>query len=138
MITEVGRKSPGPRIEGVLIQEYVGGGIELILGSRRDDEFGPVLVFGLGGIYTEILKDVTFRIAPLTWSEAQDMVRETKACQLLTGARGKDRADIDALLRAVVALSNLVSNCPDISEVDINPLLATPRGVLALDGRIIL
>ncbi|MFZ5634863.1 MAG: acetate--CoA ligase family protein [Bacillota bacterium] len=138
MMDEVGRRAPGARVEGVLIQECLSGGVELILGAKRDREFGPVLVFGLGGIYTEIIKDVAFRIAPVTGSEALEMVRETGAFQLLKGARGKEPADMDALVRAVVALSDLVSGHPEISEVDINPLLATPQGVVALDGRIII
>ncbi len=138
MLDEVGRKCPGAVVEGVLIQEYAAGGVELILGSKRDHEFGPVLVFGLGGIYTEILKEVSFRIAPVTGSEALEMIRETKAYEILTGARGREGADLEALLRAIVNLSHLAAGRPEISEIDINPLLAAPGGVLALDARIIL
>jgi acyl-CoA synthetase (NDP forming) len=138
MLAGVGQKLPEARVEGVLVQQYAGGGVELILGAKRDREFGPVLVFGLGGIYTEVLRDVTFRIAPVTESEVLEMVKETRAYRLLTGARGRQPADIKALLRAVLALSELVNKHPEISEVDINPLLATPEGVLALDARIII
>lgn len=138
MMDEVGLRAPGAAVEGVLIQTYASGGFELILGSSRDAEFGPVVVFGLGGIYAEIIKDVAFRIAPVSLSEAMEMVRETRACHILTGARGRERADMDAVLRAIVAFSEFVAGHPEISEVDINPLLATPEGVIALDARIIL
>lgn len=137
IISGVEEKVPGARIEGVLVEQFKSGGIELILGSKRDSQFGPVLVFGLGGIYTEVLNDVAFRIAPVSQSGALEMIRETKAAKLLQGARGKGKADIDGLVRAIMALSQLVTSNPEISEVDINPLLATPDGVLALDCRII-
>jgi len=137
IISGVQEKVPGARIEGILVEQFKSGGIELILGSKRDSQFGPVLVFGLGGIYTEVLNDVAFRIAPVSQSGALEMIRETKAYQLLLGARGKGKADIDGLVRAIMALSQLVTSNPEISEVDINPLLATPDGVLALDCRII-
>lgn len=138
MMDEVVLRAPGAAVEGVLIQTYASGGFELILGSSRDAEFGPVVVFGLGGIYAEIIKDVAFRIAPVSLSEAMEMVRETRAYNILTGARGRERADMDAVLRAIVAFSEFVASHPEISEVDINPLLATVTGVLALDARIIL
>lgn len=137
VLDEVGRKVPGAEVEGVLVQQHAGGGVELLLGSKRDPEFGPVLVFGLGGIYTEILRDVAFRIAPVTQSEALGMIMETRAYQLLKGARGREGADLEALSRAVAGLSELMAASPEVSEIDINPLLATPRGVLALDARII-
>ncbi|MCL6610840.1 MAG: acetate--CoA ligase family protein [Peptococcaceae bacterium] len=137
MMAEVGRKVPGARVDGVLVQKYAAGGIELILGSKRDREFGQVLVFGLGGIYAEVLKDVAFRIAPVSRAEALEMVRETRAYRILTGARGQEPADMEALLRTIVALSELAASNPEINEIDINPLLATPGGVVALDARII-
>lgn len=138
LMDRTAERMPGALIEGVLIQEFAAGGVELILGARRDSEFGPVLVFGLGGIYAEVLKDVAFRIAPVTAAVALEMVRETKAYQVLRGARGKEPADLEALVRAIVSLSDLVYSHPEISEIDINPLLAMPGGVLALDSRIII
>lgn len=138
MLKEVAEKVPGALVEGVLIQEYRSGGVELLLGCKRDSEFGPVLVFGLGGIYTEVLRDVSFRIAPVTRTGALEMIKDTRAYSLLQGARGKAPADMDSLAEAIVALSDLVCGNPEIAEVDINPLLATPEGVVALDARIII
>jgi len=137
IIAGVVKKVPGALIEGILVEEFKTGGIELILGTKRDSQFGPVIVFGLGGIYTEIIKDTAFRIAPLSRSGALEMIKETKAYQILQGARGQGKANIDSLVSAIIALSQLVISNPEISEVDINPLLATPDGVLALDCRII-
>ncbi|MCL5056632.1 MAG: acetate--CoA ligase family protein [Actinobacteria bacterium] len=137
MLEEVQEKSPGASIQGVLVQRYLSGGIELILGSKMDAEFGPVLVFGTGGIYTEIMRDVAFRIAPVSPAEALEMIGETRAGRLLQGVRGQEKADLNALVKAITCLSDLVTNNPEISEVDINPLLATSKGVVALDGRVI-
>lgn len=138
MMEEVREKFSGASIQGVLVQEYISGGIELILGSKRDEEFGPVMVFGTGGIYTEIMQDVAFRIAPVGPADALAMIMETKAGQLLQGVRGQKKADLDALVKAITCLSDLVFNNQEISEVDINPLVSTPKGIVALDGRIII
>lgn len=138
MMEEVREKFSDASIHGVLVQEYISGGIELILGSTRDAEFGPVIVFGTGGIYTEIMQDVAFRIAPVSPADALAMIMETKAGQLLQGVRGQKKADIDAVVKAITSLSDLVFNNQEISEVDINPLVSTPKGIVALDGRIII
>jgi acyl-CoA synthetase (NDP forming) len=137
MLKEVQEKSPGASIQGFLVQRCLSGGIELILGSKQDATFGPVLVFGMGGIYTEILQDVAFRIAPVSSADALEMIGETRVSQLLQGVRGQEKADLDALVKAITSLSDLVVNNPEIKEVDINPLLASSKGVVALDGRII-
>ena len=127
------------RIEGVLIQEMVKGGTEAILGITNDPLFGPAVMFGLGGIFAEVLKDVVFRLAPVTHTAAREMIAEIRAYPILTGARGKAPADIDALADAIVRLSALAVDLEDrVAELDINPLfvLDQGRGVVAADALI--
>lgn len=137
-IEEAVSRVPGARMLGVLVQQYRTGGTEVILGAKRDPQFGPVLVFGLGGIYTELLRDVSFRIAPVSPEDARSMIEETRSYKILQGMRGKERADIDALVYSLVQLSCLMNHHPDIIEVDINPMLVDANGAVALDGRIML
>jgi acyl-CoA synthetase (NDP forming) len=127
------------RIEGVLVQEMVRDGVEAILGVTNDPLFGPAVMFGLGGIFAEVLKDVAFRLAPVTPSIAREMVEEIAGYPVLAGARGKPRADVDALVDAILRLSALAVDLKDsISELDINPLFvfAEGRGVKAADALI--
>lgn len=138
MHTEIGRKQPGARLEGVIIQEYVTGGTELLLGSRRDPTFGPVLAFGAGGVFTEILDDVSLRIPPLSREEIKAMIEETKVSRILAGARGTAAVDIELLVDCLAALAALMLANPDISEIDLNPVLAGADRVAALDARVIL
>lgn len=138
MTITVREKVPGAALTGVLVQQYRPGGIEVILGGKQDPEFGPVVVYGLGGIYTELFKDVSFRIAPFTREEALDMIRETRSYRLLQGFRGQSPADIDALLECILRLSQLLTEIPEIKELDINPLLVGANGVLAVDARIMI
>ncbi len=120
---------PDARIEGVLVQEMVRGGIEAIVGVTNDPLFGPAVMFGLGGIFAEVLKDVAFRLAPVTRSMALEMIEEIKGYPLLTGARGKPPADIDALADAIARLSALALDLEDrVAELDINPLFVMERG----------
>jgi len=131
--------SAAATVEGVLVQEMVGDGAEAILGVTNDPLFGPAVMFGLGGIFAEVLKDVSFRLAPVTASVARDMVEEIAAYPVLAGARGRPRADVDALVDAIVRLSALAIDLKDrISELDINPLFVFPagRGVKAADALI--
>ena len=117
------------RIEGVLVQEMVTGGIEAILGVTNDALFGPAVMFGLGGVFAEVLKDVAFRIAPVTKSVALDMIAEIKGYAVLTGARGAPRADIEAVADAIVRVSALAVDLRDrVAEIDINPLFVFPKG----------
>ncbi|OAT86774.1 CoA-binding protein [Desulfotomaculum copahuensis] len=136
MLHTVKERMPQARINGVIIQPYRPGGTEVILGSKRDPSFGPVLVYGLGGIYTELFRDVSFRIAPITGEEAREMIRETKSYRLLSGFRGRPPADLDALAECLLRLGRLVAVQPQIREMDINPLLAGPDGAVAVDARI--
>ncbi len=130
-------KAPEARINGILVQSQVTGGTEVILGGRRDPQFGPVLVYGLGGIFTELFRDVSFRVAPVTIEEAVDMIKETRSYRILSGARGREPADINSLADCLVRLGFLLIDHPEIEEVDINPLLVTPAGCLALDALIV-
>jgi acyl-CoA synthetase (NDP forming) len=127
------------RIEGVLVQEMVSDGVEAILGVTNDPLFGPAVMFGLGGIFAEVLKDVSFRLAPVTPSVAREMVQEIAGYQVLAGARGKPPADVDALVDVIVRLSALAVDLKDhVAELDINPLFVFPagRGVKAADALI--
>lgn len=123
------RHVPGARIEGVLLQEEIRDAVEIIVGIENDPAFGPAVMCGLGGIYAEVLKDVAFRIAPVTHHEAHAMIRELRAYAILNGARGKPVADIDALADTIVALSNMALDLEAcLKEFDINPLFVLPQG----------
>jgi len=133
----VRRLMPQAFITGVMIFEMVKGGKEVILGVTRDRTFGPMIMFGLGGIYVEVLKDVSFRIAPVGRRDALAMVNEIRTAGLLRGTRGEKAVDLDAVADNIVRLSKLVTAFPEIQELDINPLVAQEKGAVALDARII-
>ena len=136
LLEEVGKKAPGARIDGVLVQKMVEGVAEVVIGTSRTPDLGTCLVFGLGGIYTEVLKDVAFRLPPLGSADAHDMIREIRTYPLLTGARGRPKADVAALAEAIVALSRLALDFRDeVDEIEFNPLMVLPegQGVLAVD-----
>ncbi len=138
-ITQKARRlMPDAEIKGVLVQQMITGGKEVILGMSRDPQFGPLLMFGLGGIYIEILKDVSFRIAPIGPAEAEEMIREIRSFPLLKGARGEKPVDINTVVNDISRLSQLVTDFPEIIEMDINPLIVFPEGggTMALDARI--
>ena len=126
---------PAGAIEGVLVSEMVPGGVETILGVTRDDLFGPTILFGIGGVAVEVYRDVTFRVPPFSKEEAHRMVREVTGLPLLQGARGAPRADINAIVTTIMKLQRLaVDLSDDLVELDINPLVALPKGVVALDA----
>jgi acetyltransferase len=123
---------------GVLVQKMVLDGKEIILGAKRDPSFGPVVLFGLGGIYAEILKETSLRVAPINRSEAEEMISELKATQILKGVRGERPLDIEALVENLLKLSQLMMDFPDIEGIDINPVKVLEKGAVALDARILL
>ena len=132
------RLKPRPTIDGFLVQEMAPPGIEYFVGGRRDQAFGPIAMVGLGGIFIEIFKDTSIRLAPVTKKEAADMLKELQAYPLLQGVRGKGRADVKALLEVICRVSSLLVNCPDISEIDLNPVIVHPdgQGVSIVDARV--
>jgi len=138
MIQQIHRYMPGARIKGVLIQKMLENGREIILGMNRDPQFGPVLMFGLGGISVEVLKDVTFRIAPITEKDAEDMIKEIRAYPMLLGIRGERPSDIGAIRETLLRFSKLCMDFPEITEVDINPMLVFEHGCVAVDTRLTL
>ncbi len=140
MFTDIGKKMPEAHLEGVMIEGMAGRGQEVIVGLKRDAGFGPVVMFGLGGIYVELFKDVSFRVAPVSKTEALEMIRETHAGRLLTGFRGQPQADLDAVVSTIQRLGQLALDFPEIEEAEVNPLLVYPQGqgAVVLDGRIIL
>jgi acetyl coenzyme A synthetase (ADP forming)-like protein len=136
--SNIQRRKPEARILGVMVQEMIPQGKEVILGITRDIQFGPMIMFGLGGIYVEVLKDVAFRIAPLSTEEADAMIRDIRSFPLLRGVRGEAPADIKGIRDALLRLSQLAIDFPEIIEADINPLLVCPegQGAVAVDARI--
>lgn len=141
MLYRAQRYVPEARLWGCLVQEMVpAGGLEVLVGMNRDPQFGPLVTFGLGGIYVETLKDVTFRIAPFSVQEAMEMLAEIRSHALLDGVRGKPAIDKDAIVDTLLRIGQLVQDFPEIVELDINPLMVYPRpqGAIAIDMRLVL
>jgi acyl-CoA synthetase (NDP forming) len=129
---------PYARIEGVAVQKMALAGTEVIVGMSKDPQFGPVMMFGLGGILVEVLKDVAFRIVPLEPKDAREMVREIKGFPVLEGVRGQKPADIAGLESLILKVSEFIEAHPEIEELDLNPVFVYPDGVLAVDARIVI
>ncbi len=132
----VARGAPGADVRGILVAPYRRGGREMVLGMTLDPTFGPLLMFGLGGIYVETFRDVAFRVPPVTELEAHEMMREIRSYALLEGVRGEEPVSLDAVAGAIQRLSQLVLDHDRIESIDMNPFLATPDGAMALDARI--
>ena len=137
MMYRIPKKVPDADILGVLVQEMCRGGKEVILGMQRDPHFGPLMMFGMGGTMVEVLKDVSFYLAPLTGEEAKQMLIRTKTYQMLKGVRGQEGVDIDAIAEGLQRLSQLVTEFNQIQELDINPYVVGPKGTtpIAVDAR---
>jgi len=124
-----------PDVEGVLVCEQVDGGVETVVGVSHDELFGPVVMFGLGGVFVEVLRDVTFRVPPFGRNEARRMVEEVQGYPLLRGARGRPKADVTALVDVIMKVQRLAVDLhADLAELDINPLAVLPKGAVALDA----
>lgn len=132
------KRAPKVRVEGFLLEEMAPKGVEVIIGGLMDPQFGPAVMFGIGGVAVELLKDVTFRLAPIKRSEALEMMKDLKGYPLLTGFRGSRPVDLKRLADAIVSVSEIVSESDGIREIEINPLLVYEKGVMALDARIVL
>jgi acyl-CoA synthetase (NDP forming) len=131
-------KFPDAVIEGVTVQNMAPPGLEVIVGMATDPQFGPVLMFGLGGVWVELLEDVSFKIVPLTRTDAAKAVREIKAARLLDGFRGSGPVDTAALEDILMRVSKFVAETPEVIEMDLNPIFAYPDGAVAVDARVIL
>ena len=138
ILKNVNSRVPRARIEGVILQEYITGGTETIIGIHRDPKFGPLLMFGLGGIYVEAYRDVSFRLAPIRELSADNMISQIRGSKILQGFRGQPPADTRAIAECIERLSQLSIELPDVSELDVNPLVAFTNGCRALDARIII
>jgi len=138
IVSSIKKHEPNANIQGVSVQQMARPGTEVIIGMSKDPQFGPVLMFGLGGILVEVLKDVSFRIVPLTRRDAREMIKEIKGYPILEGYRGQEPANIEVLEEILLKVSDLVENRPEIKELDINPILAYSDGALAVDARVIL
>jgi acetyl-CoA synthetase (ADP-forming) len=138
IIANIKKNVPSAVIEGILVQEMAPKGTEIIIGSTVDPTFGPTIMFGLGGIFVEILKDVSFRLAPITKDDAWEMLDEIKAKKILDGARGMPKADKETIVSTLLAVSKMLTECPEIKELDMNPIIVYEKGARAVDARIIL
>lgn len=140
MLTKIKSTNPNARIDGVLVEQMATRGQEVIVGMKRDPSFGPVIMFGLGGVLVELVGDVSFRVAPIDASEASSMILETRTGRLLQGYRGEPAMDTDAIVDSILRISQLAIDFPQILELEVNPLLVYPKGqgAVALDARAIL
>ena len=134
LVSHIKEKAPQARIEGVLVQQMAPQGHEVIIGLKKDAQFGHALMFGLGGIFVEVYKDVSFRIVPIDRNEALGMISEIKGYPILKGIRGKKKADINAIADVLVSVSEMADK-ENIIELDINPLMVDEKGAIAVDAR---
>ncbi len=139
IIESVKQKKPNAHIEGILVEEMIQGGYEVIIGGLQDPTFGPVIMFGgLGGIYVELFKDVTFRLAPIDYDEAEEMIKETKGYEILRGFRGKEPANIEILKDLLVKTSKILAENQNILELDLNPVRVFRNRAVVLDAKILI
>jgi acyl-CoA synthetase (NDP forming) len=138
ILASIGSAYPTAQVDGISVQAMAQPGVEVIMGVSIDPQFGPVLMFGLGGILVEVLKDVAFRIAPLTQRDAAQMIREIKGYPILEGHRGQKPVDVSALENSLLKLSRFVEERPMIRELDLNPVIAYSDGLTVVDARIVL
>ena len=138
MQQSVAAQVPEARVDGISVQPMAAPGVEVIVGMSKDATFGPVLMFGLGGVLVEVLKDVTFRIVPLSPRDAREMIHDIQSFPVLAGYRGAAPADLEALQHILLTLSAFVASTPEIKEIDLNPIYAYAQGALAVDARVLL
>ena len=138
ILASIGSAYPNAQVDGISVQAMAQPGVEVIMGMSTDPQFGPVLMVGLGGILVEVLKDVAFRIAPLTPRDAAQMIREIKGYPILEGHRGQKPVDVSALENSLLKLSRFVEERPMIRELDLNPVIAYSDGLMVVDARIVI
>jgi acyl-CoA synthetase (NDP forming) len=137
ILNSVKKAYPAANILGVSVQSMARPGVETIIGVSKDKQFGPVIMFGLGGVWVEVLKDVSFRLAPISPYDANEMIREIKGYKLLTGFRGQPAVKIPELEKMLLAVSDFISANPQVNELDLNPVFASADGAVAVDARIV-
>lgn len=135
MILTVADEIPTALIEGFLVEEMVPRGVEVIVGAVRDPQFGPVVMFGMGGLYVELMKDVSYRLAPVTREEAFEMMGEVKGFPMLTGFRGGTVKDLGAIAEVIMKVAGIIEKVDGLKELEINPLVVHERGAVAVDAR---
>jgi len=138
IMSNVKAKQPDATIEGIFIQEMAPSSTEVIVGATKDPAFGLTIMFGLGGIFVEVLKDVSFRLVPITKLDAEEMIHEIRSYKILEGARGMPKADESALVDILLNTSKMLMDRPEIKELDMNPVLIYEKGAKIVDARIIL
>lgn len=138
ILRNIQKGAPKAKIMGVLVQEMAPPSTEVIVGAFKDPQFGPAIMFGLGGVFVEVLKDVTFRVAPITREDAIEMITEVKAYPLLKGYRNTPPADLEAITEILLKVSRLVMDHTEIKELDLNPVIVYEKGAKTVDARIIL
>jgi len=138
LVKRVSSRVPGARIEGALVCQEAPEGLEVIVGALEDATFGPTVMVGMGGVFTEVLRDVSFRVAPLETRDAEEMIREIRGYPLLTGARGQAPLDVASLAELLLSVSRLVTEHSEIKELDLNPVRLYENGLLVLDARMML
>lgn len=138
ILRAIKKEYPEAKIQGVSVQKMARPGVEVIIGMSQDAQFGPVLMFGLGGILVEILKDVSFRIVPLAKRDAREMIHEIKGYPLLEGYRGQEPVDVSNLEEIILKVSDFVEQHPEVKELDLNPIFAYSDGAVAVDARVVL
>jgi acyl-CoA synthetase (NDP forming) len=138
LLVEIGKREPSAKILGILVEKMMPPSTEVIVGGIRDSQFGPSIMFGIGGIFAEIYDDVAFRVAPIDKIDASNLVHEIKGYKILEGARGKPPADLNSLINVLISVSDLMMEHDAISQLDLNPVIVYSDGVCAVDVRIIL
>lgn len=132
------KRAPHAKIEGFFLEKMAPNGVEVIIGGINDPQFGPAVMFGIGGVAVELLKDVVFRLAPIKRKEALEMMKEVKSYPLLTGFRGSRVVDLKRLADAIVSISEIIIELDGIKEIEVNPLLVYEKDVMAVDARVVL
>ena len=138
ILAGIGRNHPGARILGLSVQPMAPPGTEVIIGMKTDPQFGPVLMFGLGGIWVEVIQDFSLRVTPITRKDAAEMIQEIKSYPMLTGYRGREPVDISKLEDMLLALDGFVRRYPVVKEIDLNPVIAGREGAIAVDATVVL
>jgi len=138
MTADVNKRAPSAKILGISVEKMMPSATEVIVGGIRDNQFGPSIMFGMGGIFTEIYNDVAFRVAPIERIDAWNLIHELKGSRILEGTRGKPAADLDAIINVLLSVSGLITEHDTISQLDLNPVMAYSDGVCAVDTRIII